>query len=215
MTTNTALTPSISSTQPAVSLVTASSQSADTLTDADYRDIYDELRSKCPLRQFADLIHGQVSFAWWSKYERGEASLTRSRRAELRAAVGLPALPPAVADVLATVDPDATIYQIGAGASDRVLLVGSDVPAVNLRLNGNCTVESVYPFAPAGASVAHNPHVTAVTPPRDRSSYAGLSVRRETKNRLDAARVRSGLTWDEFLSSWASRLEEEEDLTDE
>jgi hypothetical protein len=195
-------------TQPTVTLVTSTSASADTLTDADYRDIYDELRSKCPLRQFADLIHSAVSFAWWSKYERGEAHLNRPRRAELRAAVGLPALPPAVADVLAAVDPDASIYQVGAGASDRVLLVGSDVTdTLDLRLNGSLRVLDEEP--------ARNSHVTAVTPPRDRSSYAGLTVRRETRNRLDAARVRSGLTWDQFLSYWASRLEVQEDVTDE
>jgi hypothetical protein len=194
--------------QPTVTLVTSASASADTLTDADYRDIYDELRSKCSLDRFIVAIGSAVSKAWWSKYERGEATLTRPRRAELRAAVGLPALPPAVADVLATVDPDATIYQVGAGARDRVLLVGSDVhDTLDLRLNGSLRILDVEP--------AGNSHVTAVTRPRDRSSYAGLTVRRETKERLDAARVKSGLTWDQFLSYWASRLEEQEDLTDE
>lgn len=192
---------------PTVTIVTTAAASADTLTEADYRDIYDELRSKCPLRQFADLIHSAVSFAWWSKYERSEAHLTRARRAELRAAVGLPALPPAVADVLATVDPDATIYQVGAGASDRVIMVGSDVhDTLDLRFNGSLR---------ALAEPGDNPHVTGVTPPRDRSSLAGLTVRRETKNRLDAARRRSGLTWDEFLSYWASLLETPEDSEDE
>lgn len=131
-----------------VTLVTTCAQSADDLTDADYRDIYDELRVKCSLDTFVVTIGSAVSKAWWSKYERGEATLTRSRRAELRAAVGLPPLPPAVADALANVDPDASVYQVGGQRASRVVLVGADVSAVNLRLNGACTVE---------------PHVTGVT----------------------------------------------------
>ena len=176
---------------PAVTLVTTRSRSADDLTDTDYRDIYDELRSKCPLRQFADLIHSQVSFAWWSKYERGDAALTRARRAELRAAVGLPVLPPAVADVLATVDPDATIYQIGAGAADRVVMLAG-VESVTMRLNGALQILDNDPVQVC--------HVTAVTAPSRQRSTKSLSVRRETWERLNNARLRAGLTWDEFLA---------------
>jgi hypothetical protein len=176
--------------KPAVTLVTSRAQSADELTDADYRDIYDELRVKCSLDRFIVAIGSAVSKAWWSKYERNEATLTRPRRSELRAAVGLPPLPPAVTDAL-NVDPDATIWQIGAAAADRVVML-SPGEAVTLRLNGALQILDEDP--------AENQHVTAVTPSRDRSNYAGLTVRRETKNRLDAARRRSGKTWDEFLS---------------
>ena len=80
---------------PPVTIITTNASSADTLADGDYRDIYDELRQKCPLRQFAETIHSAVSFAWWNKYERGEAVLNRERRNELRtAAVARPSKSP-------------------------------------------------------------------------------------------------------------------------
>jgi len=183
----------IDAAQPAVTIVTARAASADELSAADYRDIYAELRSKCPLRQFTDLIHSAVSFAWWSKYERGEADLNHDRRNELRAAVGLPALPPAVSAVTAAIDPDATVYLVGAGAPDRVVMVGAETTEpLTMRLNGNLRIVADEP--------APTPHVTGVTRPRDRSNYSGLSIRRETKNRLADARRRSGLTWDEFVA---------------
>lgn len=188
----------------AVTIVTANAASADTLTDADYRDIYDELRSKCPLRQFADLIQSAVSFAWWSKYERGEAVLNHARRAELRAAVGpqlLPPLPPTVAAVTATIDPDATIYQVGDGIIDRAILIGDRAPApLMLRINGNVAV-----VADDGDETSR---VTGVTPPRRARNTRGLSVGGETYERLSAARQAAGLTWDAYLS----RLERLDDL---
>ena len=182
----------MTTTKPTVTLVTTRAQSADDLTDADYRDIYDELRVKCSLDRFIVAIGSAVSKAWWSKYERGEATLTRARRAELRAAVGLPPLPPSVADALASVDPDATIWHVRVSEDvDRVVML-SGTEAVTLRLNGSLQILDDEP--------AVSSHVTAVTPARDRHNYAGLTVRRETKKRLDAVRRRAGLTWDELLA---------------
>lgn len=185
----------------AVTIVTAGAASADDLTDSDYRDIYEELRSRCALRQFADAIHSGVSFAWWSKYERREATLNHDRRAELRAAVGLPPLPPTIASVAATIDPDATVYRVGEGNIDRAILVGDRAPApLTLRLNGARAV-----VADEGGETSR---VTGVTPPRRARNTRGLSVRGETYERLSAARQAAGLTWDAYLS----RLERLDDL---
>lgn len=62
--------------KPPVTLVTRAARAADELSDADYRDIYDELRQQHSLRQFVEIIHTQYSIAWWSKYERNDAALT-------------------------------------------------------------------------------------------------------------------------------------------
>lgn len=185
-----------------VTTVTTRARSADTLSDQDYRDIYTELRSKCPLRQFADLIHSAVSFAWWSKYERGEASLSRERRNELRAAVGLPALPPTVADASARADPDATVYQVGQQAADRLILVGADVrEPLTLRINGSVStlpdpVADLVPKAP----------VTPVTAHRTRPPRSSIVLYRSTWESLNAARLRNGQTWDQFLAGWVGQL---------
>ena len=80
-------------TQPPVTLVTHTARAADNLTDAEYRDIYDELRQQHSLRQFVQITHTAYSIAWWSKYEHDSIALTRQARNELRAAVGLQPLP--------------------------------------------------------------------------------------------------------------------------
>lgn len=176
---------------PRVTLVTANAASADQLTDADYRDIYDELREKASLDKFVTAIGSTVSKAWWSKYERGEAHLDRKRKAELRRAVGLPDLPRAVTEVAATINPDARVWQVGVAQPDRVVLVGSDVTApLDLRMNGNLELD------PAPGSL-----VTSVTGARRNRSYKSLSVSVATYQRLAEARVARNLTWDEYLST--------------
>lgn len=185
--------------ETAVTLVTADAESAEELSDRDYREIYDELRSKMTLRVFVKFIKSQVSFAWWSKFERGEAKLDRERRAELRRIVGLAALPRAVTEVTAAVDPNARVWQVGNGQPDRVVLVGRELhEPVLLRLNGNLQVVA----EAEGRDLGDDAAVTAVTGARRARTYKGLSVRRETWERLNSARLRAGLSWDEFLGRW-------------
>jgi hypothetical protein len=195
--------------EPTVTLITRRAGSADDLTEQDYREIYDELRSKCPLRQFAEAIHSQVSFAWWSKYERGEAHLTRARRAELRAAVGLPALPPAVADVLAGVDPDASVYQVGESSTicppDRVILVEAEAhEPLTLRLNGDLQIVGMDGMDGMDKAV-ENGHVTGVTRTRRRVATKAIRLYPETWERLSALRREAGMSWEEF-GGWVAEL---------
>lgn len=207
-----------------VTLVTSGAGSADRLTEADYREIYDELRSKTTLRQFAEFIGSRVSFAWWSKYERGEAHLERERKAELRRAVGLPELPRAVREVTAGVDPDAQVWQVGAGRPDRVVLVGEEAhePLV-LRMNG--VLELVAPTPGLSSSSATcgssgeggdlEGGVTGVTGRRERARRGSIVVTRGTWERLNAARLRAGKTWDAYLDYWAGLLEDPEDVEEQ
>lgn len=175
-----------------VTIVTANAASADQLTDADYRDIYDELREKAALDKFVTAIGSAVSKAWWSKYERGEADLTRARRNELRAGVGLPTLPLTVAEAVADADPDARVWQVGVAQPDRMVMVGVDAPAtLTLRLNGDL----------AAADPAVESHVTAVTGTKRARSYRSLSVSAATYQRLAEARLAQNQTWDECLAA--------------
>lgn len=175
-----------------VTLITAGAGSADTLTDGDYREIYDELRGKTTLRQFAEFIGSGVSFAWWSKYERGEAHLDRERRQELRRAVGLEELPRSVTEVTGTADADARIWQVGDGQPDRVVMVGRAThEPITMRLNGDLRI--------LDEEDIQKRVVTGVTGSQRARNYRGLSVRRETWERLNVSRLRAGMTWDEFL----------------
>lgn len=182
---------------PPVTTVTTATDDADELAPSDYRDIYDELRSKCPLRQFADAIHSAVSFAWWSKYERGDAPLTRDRRNELRQAVGLAPLPPTVRDVLSAVPPAAAIHQIGVEPAARVVLVGSDAPDhLTIVLNGSVAVLD----QPVDCAV------TPVTALRTaRKPTRSIRVSPDSFQRLQKLRAEAGMTWDEF-AVWVVEL---------
>jgi hypothetical protein len=97
--------------------------------------------------------------------------------------------------VAAAAHPDAAVYHVGQQIASRVVLIGSDVPAVNLRVNGNCTVTDALP-----AALPYTHHVTAVTGGSRRSPRKSIHLCPETWNRLSAARQRSGETWDEFLA---------------
>lgn len=171
----------------AVTLVTQRAAAADTLSAADYRDIYAELRSKMSLRQFCALTGSRVSIAWWSKWEAdADAELPRARRAELRAAVGLASLPPTIAEAVAGVDPDAAIYQIGAAPATRVALVGGDVGAVDLRVNGNCSVVSVSQSVSSVVTPVTRPrtHAATTTRTRVRPAYFRPALSRDPVRRI-------------------------------
>lgn len=166
-----------------VTVVTRAAGCADGLGDDDYREIYDELRQAHSLRQFVERVGSQYSIGWWSKFERGEAALTRAARNELRVAVGLAALPLTVGQALAETDENAVVYRVGDGRVDRVVMVG--LPGtLNLHVNGECD-----------ASVLDR-LVTTVT---RRSRRHVVSVRDEVWQRLNEARTADGLTWEQLL----------------
>lgn len=168
-----------------VTVVTRNANTDD-ITDDDYRDIYDELRQQHPLRQFAQLTQTGYSIAWWSKFERREVELTRTARNELRRAVGLPALPLTIGEAAALADPNATVYRVGDGVPDVVILAAHQAPLV-MSLNG--TLNAVEDTPP-------NPRVTEVTRATQRKSvHVGVAL----WQRLNSARQAAGLTWDEYL----------------
>lgn len=181
---------------PPVTLVTALSQARD-LSDDDYRRIFDEqLALAGSLRRLEVRLGSAVTFGWWAKYNDGRATLDHARRNELRAAAGLPLLPPTVAEALAAVHPDAAVYHVGRAVPTRVILVGADAPAqLALRVNGS--VEAVLPAATAPQNALPGRCNARYTP---RAAQKALRVAPATFDRLSAARKASGLTWDAFLS---------------
>lgn len=188
---------------PPVTRVTTHAVTADTLTGADYRDIYTELRARMSLRAFVDQVDSQYSIAWWSKYERSELELTRPARQELRRAVGLAPLPPTVAEATAGVDPDAAVYQVGDLPADRLILIGAAVSAADgapltLRINGDVHALDAEP----GARTEPSPTVpvTPVTRPPRPAPRGTIHLPLSAWQRLSAARQAAGVTWEQFLA---------------
>lgn len=123
----------------------------DNLTDHDYHDIYNELRGHneaersyaISLDKFIIQISSNFSKALWSKYHNDQIELNRAMRNELRAAVGLPLLPPTVEESISGVDPDATVIQVGEDQPDRVLLVGKRGDLNIHLINGSVSTSAV------------------------------------------------------------------------
>ena len=185
-------------TRPAVSLVTALADVGDLSAD-EYREIYERVAAGRSLRNIELALRSGVTFGWWAKYAAGEKVLDRARKNELRAwartngGPDLPELPPTpVEAVAAHVHPDAAVYRVGEEIASWVVLVGADVPVVNLRLNGNCTVVETPTLADSGS-------VAACTGRYSRKLGGTIHLTRGTWERLNARRLRAGKSWDEFL----------------
>jgi len=171
----------------------------DVLSEADYRDIYEELRGfdaatgryAVALDGFVEMIQSAYSKASWSKYHRGELALNRTMRGELRRVVGLAALPLTVGEAVGTASPDAEVWQIGEGTAGRVLLV-STPSAVRVTLNGRVEVEAL-------TGHENSPVTDVVTVVTARRRRCAVSVPEGLFAELNGARQAAGLGWTEFL----------------
>ena len=181
-----------------ITVLTRNAAAAETLTDTDYREIYDELRQKTTLREFAyGAIGSERSFAWWSKYERGEARLARADKNCLRRAVGLPELPLAVEEAVSAISPDAVVYRIGADDLANKIIILADPDPLTLHINGSVTVlDDPAPTSPVTPVTAPTP--SAARPSRPRSS---ISLDKPVWQRLNDLRAARGLTWEALLTS--------------
>jgi hypothetical protein len=193
-----------------VTVVTAGA-GQDALSDADYREIYAEVRGfdeasgkyAVSLDEFVGLIGSVYSKAAWSKYHRDEMPLNRVMRGELRRAVGLPVLPPTVGEAVAGVDADATVVQVGDDdLVRRVVLVGGDAP-VTVHWNGD-----VRAWVSAGCSPGKTRTVAEflglVTPVT--RSRRGVFVAVSVFDRVNALRRSQGLSWAQVFAAAESAL---------
>ncbi len=95
------------------------------------------------------------------------------------------------------VDPDATVYKVGAGPGNLAVLVaepGDQAPHLN-------SSPDILP------GVARHVHATPVTSTRHKPAGVSVSVRAETKKRLASARARTGrdMTYNAFLNHLLDR----------
>ncbi len=185
-------------------MIIRSAGQRDELTDSDYRDIYDELRVGCTLRQFIALAGSSLSPTWWSQYGNGQKALTWRARNDLRRAVGLPVLPMPARDLLAeTVHPDAEVARVGDDPQARRVLLLATGDAVTVSWNGDGP--QIVTSADVTGVTRTQPENTSPSTSR-RAKRAALSVSVELHEQLNAARQRAGLSWPAFLS----RLVEED-----
>ncbi len=175
-----------------VTLVTRDA-SLDDLSAGDYRDIFAEIREKMSLDKFCALVGSQYSKAQWSKYEHSpDMQPTRRMRNELRIAVGRPELPVTVEQATRQASPDASVWQIGDGVPEHVIMVGAE--PVTLHVNSGVSV--VVPQA----------HVTNVTGGQVKRKYHVRPWVSESQNeRFLALPVRS--SWGEVIEAGLAVIE--------
>lgn len=178
----------------AVTLVTQNA-THDDLTDSDYRDIYTELRQGTSLDKLVCALGSAYSKAQWHKYEGGQTPLTRPMRNELRAAVGLPALPLTLAEALTCADPDAQVWRIGDDTPDRIVAVGRAVTGV-VCVNGSVSL--------IDAHSAHNARVTTVTRAARKPAVRPMATPGQNERRQAC-----GATWRDVIEAGLLALEEQ------
>ncbi len=178
---------------PPVSIITQNA-TRDDMTDADYGEIFAELREQHSLAQLCELLRSKYSRALWNKYERGDMQLTRTMRNELRAAVGLPTLPPTLEEVAATVNPDALVVRVGSDTPHSVILVGT---AESLAIGVNGCISARYTTEPLEAPV------TSVTRALRKRYHRPVASEAQ-----EARRVALDVSWQEIIQAGLTTLEE-------
>lgn len=166
----------------------------DDLTDADYRDIYDEVRQldsdtgnyAISLDKFVALAQSIYSKALWSKYHNGMVELNRTMRSELRSAVGLAPLPATIAEATtAHLDANAEVVAVGEGTGNRCIIIAEPQPLL-ISVNGTVTAQH--------APTPRSDRVTDVT--RERKGYWRPCLSPDLRKRVEA----SGKTVNELLT---------------
>ena len=132
-------------TDTTVTMVTKDATRGDTLGEADYRDIFTELRQNLSLDKLVTVLGSRYSKAVWSRYERGDYEVTRQMRNELRRGVGMAELPATVTDAVAAhASPDAAVWIVGGDVAEHVILVGG-ADDLTLHVNGGVAVMTEAP----------------------------------------------------------------------
>lgn len=166
---------------------------ADNLTDSDYGEVFAELRQQHSLAQLCVLLRSKYSRALWNKYERSDMQLTRTMRNELRAAVGLPVLPPTLEEVAATVNPDALVVKVGEEAPHSMILLGT---AGSLTIGVNGCITARYTTTPLEAPV------TPVTRAQRKRYHRPVATEAQ-----EARRVALDVGWQDIIEAGLKALE--------
>ncbi len=184
-----------------VTLVTRDA-TLDDLSMVDYQAIYDELRpfdasegKRVPaIRKFCEAIGWDKAPANWTNWEQGQGNLTRTMRNALRKAVGLPELPPTVADAVAVgASPDAAVWSVGEGVAEHVIMVADGEP-ITLHVNGS-------------VSVMKSAFVTEVTSHQERLRERTRYIRPCATETQDLRREAVGASWAEIIEAGLHAVE--------
>ncbi len=175
-----------------VTLVTSRSAAKSPQTDAEWRELYDDLKGALSLGDFQRKYGIGLSRAAWNKFERHLMALSDDMKAELRRAVGLPMT---VAEATAQASPDAAVWQTGTGSIDTIVLVAGTEP-VTLHVNGAVTIAQETPTDERGG--------TQEAPKRIR----GIVYRPCASQAQESRRMAIGATWRDVIESGLKTLEE-------
>lgn len=202
---------------------------ADDLAEEDYREIYQELRQfdaetgrfAVSLDKFIAMVGSADSKATWNKYDSGERGLSRSRKNELRRAVGKALLPPTVLDVVAEhVDGDAQVVKAGGEAlAGRVILLATVEP-VTIHANGSISIldtearrdggtekSGLAPAPSASAPFGGEGGMQSVPHGTARKARAQVSFAPEAFEPLNRVRVAAGWSWDRLAREVSAFLQ--------
>ncbi len=174
-----------------VTLVTSHSAAKSPQTDAEWREMYEDLKGDLSLGDFQRKYNIGLSRAAWNKYERGLMALSDDMKRELRAAVGLPV---PVLEAVAIADPNAAVYRVGTEAPHTVVMVGTLTP-VELRINGTVT-----------AMQADGHRMPAVPPGMARRTRTPV-VRPVASKAQEARRERLQRPWRDVIEAGLQALE--------
>lgn len=173
-----------------VTLVTKDA-TLDDLSAGDYLEMCEELRpvdpktgNKLSIDKFIARIGSQWSKPLWHQVISGEKNPNRSQRNELRAAMGLTLLPPTVAECAAQASPDASVWKVGEGTPEHVIMVGNE-PVV-LHVNSGVSV------------IEPERHVTKVTGGQVKRKYHVRPWVSESQNERFLA-LPGGLRWSDII----------------
>ncbi len=116
----------------------------DDLSLNDYRDMVQELRQSMSLDKMIAALGSEFSKPLWADVEKGIKLPNRKQRNELRRLFNMPMLPPTVADAVSVASPDASVWMVGEGVPDTVVMVAGHEP-VTLHVNGSVETVSYFP----------------------------------------------------------------------
>lgn len=175
----------------------------DDLSAQDYADMFAEVRGRMAPGKLVKL-YGDPEWdakttenyrQYFFRYDKGEMTTPmREMRNVLRRAMGMPVLPPTVADAVAAgTSPDAAVWSIGDGPAEHVILV-TGAHDMMLHINGAVTVQDA-------AQIATQPAVAA--PARLRTPVARPVASKAQDARREALQVR----WQDVIEAGLKALE--------
>lgn len=183
----------------------------DTISEEQYRWMYETLRKNWTLREFVEFSNSALSIAYWSKYGNSKTNLSIAAKNDLRRAWNhvklmlagsdrivvdsLPMLPETPLALLAEiVDDNAQIVQEGDGIADRIVLFAKGADDAYAETLRNARQQPV-----AAVTATNDADNEPAYPRRVRSANSSIDVPADLRSELNYLRRERGWTWLEFL----------------